>query len=386
MPLDIFTEEHDLFRNSVRRFCENEVAPYALRWREEASVPRDIWLKMGQQGFIGFWLDEKYGGAGLDFSYSVIMIEELCRAGSWGLNGLYTVHNDIAMPYIDMLGTAEQKERWLPKCATGEYLTCIGMSEPGAGSDLANIKTTAIKDGDDYVINGQKIFISNGYNCDLIVLACKTDPKADPPYKGASLIVVESGTPGFIKSKKLQKMGLHDSDTAELFFEDCRVPASNLLGNEGDGFKPMMMNLQQERLTVVMASMAKLERMLEITLEYTKSRTAFGRPIGSFQHNTFKIVEMATEIEMARTFAYTLLEEYLSGDDITRKVSMAKWYLAELANRVAYDCVQLHGGYGYMEEYEIARLYQDVRASTIAGGSTEVMKRIIGKMMGLGQD
>ena len=386
MPINIFNEQHDLFRNSVRRFCENEVAPYALEWREKENIPRDVWRKMGDQGFIGFWLDEEHGGAGLDFSYSVIMVEELCRSGSWGLNTGYSVHNDIAMPYIDMLGTPEQKARWLPKCCTGEYLTCIGMSEPGAGSDLAAIKTSAVRDGDDYVINGQKTFITNGHNCDLIVLACKTDPKADPPYKGVSLIVVEDGTPGFIKNRKLEKVGLHDSDTAELFFDDCRVPVANLLGKEGDGFKPMMTNLQQERMIVVVAYIALLDRMLEITVDYTKTRTAFGRPICSFQHNTFKIVEMATEIEMGRTFTYSLLEDYLSGEDITRKVSMAKWYLSELTNRVAYDCVQLHGGYGYMEEYEIARLFLDARVNTLGGGSTEIMKRIVGKMMGLGED
>ncbi len=386
MPIEIFGEQHQLFRNAVRRLCEREVAPYALEWREKANIPRDVWRKMGDQGFVGFCLDEQYGGAGLDFSYSVIVAEELCRAGSFGLCTGFSVHNDIAMPYIDMLGTAEQKERWLPKCCTGEYITAIGMSEPGAGSDLAAIKTNAVRDGDDYVINGQKTFITNGYNCDLIVLACKTDTKAEPAYKGVSLIVVEAGTPGFIKNRKLQKMGLHDSDTAELFFEDCRVPASNLLGNEGDGFKPMMKNLQQERLIVVVAYIGLLKRMLDITIDYTKTRTAFGRPICSFQHNTFKIVEMATEIEMASTFSYALLEEYLSGEDITRKVSMAKWYIAELTNKVAYQCTQLHGGYGFMEEYEIARLYQDVRVNTFGGGSTEIMKRIIGKMMGLGED
>ncbi len=260
------------------------------------------------------------------------------------------------------------------------------MTEPGAGSDLAAIKTTAVRDGDDYVLNGQKTFITNGYNCDLIVVACKTDTKAVPAYKGVSLIVVENGTPGFIKNRKLEKMGLRDSDTAELFFDDCRVPASNILGAEGDGFKPMMMNLQQERLISCVASIVGAERMLEITLDYTKTRTAFGRTIASFQHNTFKIVEMATEIEMAKTFTYTLVEDHLAGEDITKKVSMSKWYNAELANRVAYHCVQLHGGYGYMEEYEIARAYQDVRVSSIAAGSTEIMKRIIGGMMGLGTD
>ncbi len=386
MPTNIFDEQHELFRNTVRRFCENEIAPHVEEWRNNGEVPREIWRRMGEQGFIGFWADEEYGGAGLDFAYSVIMIEELCRVSASGLNSKYTVHNDIALPYINMLGTAEQKSKWMPKCCNGEHIVAIGMTEPGAGSDLAAIKTTAVRDGDDYVINGQKTFITNGHTCDLLVLACKTDTKAVPAYKGVSLIVIEDGTPGFVKNRKLQKIGLHDSDTAELFFEDCRVPVSNLLGEEGDGFKPMMRNLQQERLVACVGGIVTAEHLLDITVEYTKTRTAFGRPICSFQHNTFKIVEMATEIEMAKTFTYSLIEDYLSGMDITTKVSMAKWYNSELLNRIAYHCVQLHGGYGYMEEYEIGRAYQDVRMRTIAAGSTEIMKRIIGKRMGLGED
>jgi acyl-CoA dehydrogenase len=386
MAIQIFDEQHHLFRNSVRRFCENEIAPHTEGWRKQGEVPREIWRKLGEQGFIGFWVEEQYGGADLDFAYSIIMIEELCRVGASGLNSKYTVHNDITMPYINMLGSHEQKLKWLPKCCNGDYILSIGMTEPGAGSDLASLKTTAVRDGDDYVINGQKTFITNGYQCDLIVVACKTDVHADPPYKGVSLIAVEEGTPGFVKNRKLEKMGMHDSDTAEIFFEDCRVPAENLLGKEGEGFKPMMKNLQQERLVACVGAVVTAEHLLEITIDYTKTRTAFGRPISSFQHNTFKIVEMATEIEMAKTFTYSLVEDHLNGENITRKVSMAKWYNSELLNRVAYHCVQLHGGYGYMEEYEIARAYQDVRARSIAAGSTEIMKRIIGKMMDLGQD
>jgi len=386
MSIQIYDEQHELFRNAVRRFCENEIAPHTESWRKQREVPREIWRKLGEQGFIGFWVDEEYGGGGLDFAYSIIMIEELCRAGASGLNSKYTVHNDITMPYINMLGSHEQKKKWLPKCCNGEYILSIGMTEPGAGSDLASLKTTAVRDGDDYLLNGQKTFITNGYQCDLIIVACKTDPHADPPYKGVSLIAVEDGAPGFVKNRKLDKMGLHDSDTAELFFDDCRVPAANLLGNEGEGFKPMMMNLQQERLVACVGAIVTAEHLLEITIDYAKERTAFDRPIASFQHNTFKIVEMATEIEMAKTFTYSLVEDHLNGENITRKVSMAKWYNAELLNRVAYDCVQLHGGYGYMEEYEITRAYQDVRMRSIAAGSTEIMKRIIGKMMGLGED
>jgi len=383
MAVQIFHEEHEIFRHSLRSFLEKEVKPHLDEWRKNRQVPREVWRKMGDQGFIGYWLDEKYGGVGADFVYSLVLIEELQRAGESGLAAAMGVHNDIVMPYIDMLGNEEQKVRWLPKCCTGEYIASIGMTEPGAGSDLQAIRTTAMRDGDHYVINGQKTFITNGYYCDLIVLAVKTDPRAQPPYKGVSLIVVEDGTPGFIKSRKLDKMGLHSSDTAELFFEDCRVPVTNLLGREGDGFVPMMRNLQQERLVSCIGSVLSAEGMLAITIDYCKTRTVFGKPISKHQHNAFKIVEMATEIEMAKDFTYHLVLDHLEKKDITKKVSMAKWYNAELANRVAYHCVQLHGGYGYMDEYPICRAALDVRMGSIAAGTTEVMKTIIARMMGL---
>lgn len=379
----ILQEEHNIFRQSVRTFLEKEVKPYLDAWRKNRQIPRQIWRRMGEQGFIGYWLDEKYGGVDADFLYSLVLIEEMHRAGAWELAAAVGVHNDITMPYIDMLGTEEQKKRWLPKCCTGEYISAIGMTEPGAGSDLQAIRTQAIRDGDEYVINGQKTFITNGYYCDLIVLAVKTDLQARPAYKGVSLIVVENGTPGFIKSRKLEKMGLHASDTAELFFEDCRVPADNLLGKEGEGFVPMMRNLQQERLVSALGAVLSAERMLEITIAYCKTRSVFGKPISHHQHNAFKIVEMATEIEMAKDFTYHLVREHLHKNDITKKVSMAKWYNAELANRVAYQCVQLHGGYGYMDEYEICRHALDVRMGSIAAGTTEVMKMIIARLMGL---
>jgi acyl-CoA dehydrogenase len=383
MAVQIFHEEHEIFRRSLRSFLEKEVKPHLDEWRKNRQVPREVWRKMGDQGFIGYWLDEKYGGVGADFVYSLVLIEELQRAGESGLAAGMGVHNDIVMPYIDMLGNEEQKVRWLPKCCTGEYIASIGMTEPGAGSDLQAIRTTAMRDGDHYVINGQKTFITNGYYCNLIVLAVKTDPRAQPPYKGVSLIVVEDGTPGFIKSRKLDKMGLHSSDTAELFFEDCRVPVTNLLGREGDGFVPMMRNLQQERLVSCIGSVLSAEGMLAITIDYCKTRTVFGKPISKHQHNAFKIVEMATEIEMAKDFTYHLVLDHLEKKDITKKVSMAKWYNAELANRVAYHCVQLHGGYGYMDEYPICRAALDVRMGSIAAGTTEIMKTIIARMMGL---
>lgn len=383
MSQDIFREEHNIFRQSLRAFLEKEVKPYLLEWRKNRQIPRSIWRRMGEQGFLGYWLDEKYGGVNADFLYSLVLIEEMHRAGAWELAAAVGVHNDITMPYINMLGTEEQKKRWLPPCCTGEYISAIGMTEPGAGSDLQAIRTHAIRDGDEYIINGQKTFITNGYYCDLIVLAVKTDLHVQPAYKGVSLIVVENGTPGFIKSRKLEKMGLHASDTAELFFEDCRVPVDNLLGKEGEGFIPMMRNLQQERLVSALGAVLSAERMLEITIAYCKTRTVFGKPISRHQHNAFKIVEMATEIEMAKNFTYHLVEEHLQKNDITKKVSMAKWYNAELANRVAYQCVQLHGGYGYMDEYEICRHALDVRMGSIAAGTTEVMKMIIARLMEL---
>jgi len=383
MGVQFFSEEHEIFRRSLRSLLEKEAKPHIEEWRKNRMISRDIWRKMGEQGFIGYWLDEKYGGVGVDFIYSVVLCEELIRSAGNGFAGALTLHNDIVMPYIEMLGTEEQKMRWLPKCCTGEHILAVGMSEPGAGSDLQAIRTTAVRDGDSYVINGQKTFISNGYYCDILVLAAKTDTKAQPPYKGISLIVVEDGTAGFIKSRKLEKMGSHEADTAELFFEDCRVSVGNLLGREGDGFFYLMRNLQQERLVVCLQSILQAERMLEITVEYCKTRSVFGKPISKHQHNAFKIVEMATEIEMARDFTYNLIADYLEKKDITRKVSMAKWYNTELANRVAYHCVQLHGGYGYMDEYEICRTAADIRAMTIAGGSTEVMKTIIAREMKL---
>ena len=338
---------------------------------------------MGSMGLLGYCFDEKYGGQNADFLYSVVMNEEMPKVGISGFAMGISVHNDVAIPYIANSGSEEQKMRWLPKCCSGEIICALGMTEPGAGSDVAAIRTTAVKEGDHYVINGQKTFITNGYMCDLVVLACKTNPKADPPYTGISLIVVEDGTEGFSRGRKLEKMGGRASDTAELHFEDCRVPAENLLGAEGAGFLVLMQNLQQERLVTAIGTITIADTMLKMTIEYCKSREAFGRPISKFQYNTFKLVEMATEIEMARTFTYSLIDDYLAGEDITLKCSMAKWYNSELANRVAYDCVQLHGGYGYMLEYPIAKLYTDIRGSTIAAGTTEVMKGIIGKMIGL---
>jgi acyl-CoA dehydrogenase len=309
------------------------------------------------------------------------MAEEMSRARAMGF--AISLHTDIVVPYIDSYGSEDQKEKWLPGCATGDILTAIAMTEPGAGSDLQAIRTKAVKDGDSYVLNGQKTFISNGIYCDLVIVVCKTDPDAKPAHKGMSLIVVEDGTPGFVKGRKLKKMGLDFQDTAELIFEDCVVPAENLIGQEGKGFSYLMDKLQQERLMVCIRVQSAAEVMLEETIKYCKEREVFGKPISRFQHNSFKIVEMATEIQLGRTFLDDLITDHLAGKDIVKKVSMAKWWIAEMANRVAYDCVQLHGGYGFMEEYPICRWYRDIRASTIYAGTTEIMKTVIAKMMGI---
>lgn len=377
------TEDHRIFQDSIRRFVEKEIIPNIDQWEKDRQVPRQIWRKMGEQGFLCPCLPVEYGGSGVDFSYSVIVQEELTRSTCSGVSTGVRVHADIVAPYILHHGTEDQKRAILPGCTTGDIILALGMTEPNCGSDVAAIRTTAIKSGGDYVINGQKTFISNGLSCDWVVLAVKTDPDAKPPHKGVSLLLVPADAPGFSKGRKLQKMGMHSQDTAELIFEDCRVPQENLLGEEGQGFRILMKNLQQERLVICIGAITIAEKMLEITIDYTKGRTAFGRPISSFQYNSFKLVEMATEIELGRTFVDALIEDHLEGKNITRRVSMGKWWLTELANRVAYDCIQLHGGYGCMEEYTICRLYRDVRPQTIVGGTNEIMKRILAKMMKL---
>ncbi len=381
MPRKLFTQEHQIFRESFRKFLEKEVTPFLDKWEHEKIVPKDVWMKMGENGFLCPWLEEEYGGSNAGYEYSVVINEELSFVGATGL--LAGLHSDIIVPYIHSFGNEEQKKRWLPGCASGNIITAVAMTEPGTGSDLAAIRTTAVKDGNDYVINGQKTFISNGINCDLAIVAVKTDTKANPPFRGISLICVEAGTPGFEKGRKLDKMGFHSQDTAELNFIDCRVPAANLLGEEGQGFSYLMKKLQAERLVTSIMAQSMAEAMLQMTIKYSRERTVFGKPISSFQHNTFKIVEMATEIELGKAFLDNLIGEYIAGEDIVMKVSMAKAWIPEMANRVAYQCVQLHGGYGYMEEYPIRRFARDVRVIPIFAGTTEVMKVIVGKMMGL---
>ncbi|PFO08970.1 acyl-CoA dehydrogenase [Bacillus sp. AFS076308] len=374
-------EDHEIFRQSLRKFLEKEAYPFYEQWEENRMIPRSFWKKMGKQGFLCPDIDEKYGGSEVDWGFAVVINEELERVGS-GLVGI-GLHNDIVIPYITSYGTDEQKQRWLPKCVTGDIITAIAMTEPGTGSDLANIKTTAKLDGDYYIVNGQKTFITNGIQSDLIVVAVKTDTQAVPKHKGVSLLVIERDTQGFSRGGKLNKVGLHSQDTAELIFEDCRVPKNNLLGEEGKGFLYLMEKLQQERLLVAIGAQTASEVMLKTTIDYVKGREAFGKPVSQFQNTQFKIVEMATEIEMGRAFLDQLIAEHIEGENVVAKVSMAKWKLTDIAKRVASECMQLHGGYGYMEEYEIARRFRDIQVSSIYAGTNEIMKTIIAKDLGL---
>lgn len=375
------TEDHDIFRRAFRKFLAKEAYPYFDEWEEQRMIPRTFWNKMGEQGYLCPDIEEKYGGVGTDWGFSVVINEELERVGT-SLVGI-GLHNDIVVPYITSFGTEEQKQRWLPKCVKGEIITAIAMTEPGTGSDLANIKTNAVLEGDHYRLNGEKTFITNGIHSDLVIVACKTDPKAEPKHKGVSLLVVERGNPGFSRGKKLNKVGLHSQDTAELIFEDCLVPKENLLGQEGKGFLYLMEKLQQERLVVAIAAQVAAEEMLEMTIEYVKTRKAFGQPISKFQNTQFKLVELATEIEMGRTFIDQLIAKHMAGENIVTQVSMAKWKITEMVKEVASECMQLHGGYGYMEEYKIARRFRDAPVSAIYAGTNEIMKTIIAKNMGL---
>lgn len=376
-----FTEEHVMFRDSLRKFLEKEAIPYYEKWEEDRLVPRSFWTKLGVNGFLCPAVSEEYGGAGGDFALSIILAEELARIGG-GLSGPST-HSNIIVPYLESFGTAEQKQKYLPGCVSGEIITAIAMTEPGTGSDLANISTTAVKDGDSYIINGQKTFITNGIHSDLIVVACKTDPHANPPHKGVSLILVDRGTPGFSRGRKLKKVGMHAQDTAELIFEDVKVPVSNLLGEEGKGFSYLMTKLQQERILAAIGGQVAAERMLELTLKYVKEREAFGKPIGKFQNTQFKLAEIATQVQLGRTFVDQLIVRHQNGEDIVTEVSMGKWWITDMARRISSECMQLHGGYGYMEEYEIARRYRDIAVSPIFAGTNEIMKAIIAKQLGL---
>jgi acyl-CoA dehydrogenase len=381
MERQIYREEHGIFRDSFRKFLEKEMVPRLDEWEQAGTVSRDVWKRAGEQGFISPWLPEAYGGYEADFLYSVIEMEEISH--SWAHAWTLTLHGDICVPYLASYGTEEQKKRWLPGCASGDILLAVAMTEPDAGSDLQAIKTTAVKDGDSYVINGQKSFITNGMSNDLVIVACMTDPKAKPRYRGMSLICVESGTPGYNKVRKLQKIGMRGQDTAELFFEECRVPKENLLGTEGKGFTQMMVKLQQERLTVTINAMANMWAALGWTKKYCEERIVFGKPLIKFQNTRFRLVEMFTMAEVLQTFLDRLILEHMKGSDVVMETSMAKWLCTEESKKAIDQCLQFFGGYGYIEEYPIARAYRDARVYTIFAGTTEIMKEIIGQRLGL---
>ncbi|HEX6874606.1 MAG TPA: acyl-CoA dehydrogenase family protein [Nocardioidaceae bacterium] len=377
---EIFEPEHESFRETVRSFIEKEVKPYHEQWEKDGVVDRSVWTKAGEMGLLCFDVDEEYGGAGVkDFRYNMVMAEELTRAGVNGPG--FLVHTDIIVPYISSLGTPEQKQRWLPGLVSGEIVSAIAMTEPGAGSDLQGIRTHAADKGDHYVLNGSKTFISNGILADLVIVVAKTDPEAG--HKGISLLVVERGMEGFERGRNLDKMGLKAQDTAELFFDNVVVPKENLLGEEGSGFISLMLNLPQERLSIAMIAAAACEAVLEMSLDYAKEREAFGRPIGKFQHNRFLIAEMATEAHIARVFVDDCVRRHNAGQLDAKLASMAKWWTTELQTKLVDRAVQLHGGYGYMMEYPVARAYVDSRIQTIYGGTTEIQKEIIGRSLGI---
>jgi acyl-CoA dehydrogenase len=368
----IFGEVHELFRRSFQELVAREIRPNQARWNEAGMVDRDAWRKAGAAGVLCPWLEEKYGGPGGDFLHSVIVIEELARVYESGF--ALPLHSDVVVPYIHEFGTEAQKQRWLPGCASGALVTAIAMTEPGTGSDLAALQTRAVKDGDDYLITGAKTFISNGILCDLCIVAAKTDPDPANAHRGISLFVVEADRPGFVRGKKLKKMGMASQDTAELAFEECRVPAVNMLGEEGAGFLMLMRKLQQERLVVALGSQAAAEQVLKDTIVYAQERRAFGKPIAKFQNSQFKLVECATKIEVGRTFIDRLVTEHMAGKHLVKECSMAKLWQTEMASEVIDTCLQLFGGYGYMLEYPVTRAYMDARVQRIYAGTNEIMK------------
>lgn len=382
MQRTLFTEEHTLFRDTFRHFVEKEMVPYNEQWEKDGLVSRELWLKAGEQGFLGLCVPEEYGGAGVDdFVYSAIIAEETARVGVSSAGMGMGLHNDIVLPYLLAYGTEEQKQRWLPDMCAGKLITAIAMTEPNTGSDLAAVRTTAVRHGDAYVLNGQKTFITNGILSDVVIVVAKTDP--EEKHKGISLIVVERGMDGFKRGRKLDKMGLKSQDTAELYFEDVQVPTLNLLGQEGRGFYYLMSQLAQERLSVGISAIAACETALEWTLEYCKERTAFGQRIGSFQNSRFKLAEMKTEIQIGRVFIDRCIEELNARTLTPETAAMAKWWASDLQKRVMDQCVQLFGGYGYMLEYPIARAYLDARVQSIYAGTNEIMKEIIGRSLGV---
>ncbi|MFC5993215.1 acyl-CoA dehydrogenase family protein [Pseudonocardia hispaniensis] len=383
MKRRLYEDEHEAFRESFRKFLAVEVVPHHEEWERAGIVPRELFATAGKAGFLGMEIPEAFGGGGVrDFRFNAVIAEEVMRCGVAAAGLGLSLHNDICLPYFMAYCTDEQKRRWLPGIASGELITAIAMTEPGIGSDLASMSTTAIRDGDHYVVNGAKTFITNGINSDLVITAVKTDPTQR--HKGMSLLVIERGMPGFERGRNLDKLGQHAQDTAELSFTDVRVPVANLLGpGEGEGFTQLVTNLPQERLSIAIAAVAAAQTALAQTLAYVKERKAFGQPIGSFQNSRFVLAEIATEVDIAQHYIDDCVRALNAGELTAVDASKAKWWCTELQGRVLDRCLQLHGGYGYMTEYPIAKAYADARITRIYGGTTEIMKEVIGRSLGL---
>lgn len=380
IPSPVYDTDHDMFRDSVRKFLEVEAQPHHLRWEKQGQVDREIWTKAGEQGFLCPSVPEEYGGVGADYRYHAIVCEEVARVGLSGIG--WSLHSDIAVPYIQRYGSQEQKDKYLAKCVSGECIMAIAMTEPGAGSDLQGVKTTAVREGDDYIINGSKTFITNGQLADLVIVVAKTDPSQGA--KGTSLFLVEAGTPGFSKGKNLEKVGMKAQDTSELFFQDVRVPASAMLGGEGQGFIYLMQDLPQERLAIGNAAVANAEWVIEQTVAYVKDRKAFGQSIASFQNTQFKLAQLHAEVTAARVFLDRCVELHIEEKLDTTTASMIKLLTTDLQCKVADECLQLFGGWGYMWEYPVARAFADSRVQRIYGGTNEVMKMIIARDLMMG--
>jgi acyl-CoA dehydrogenase len=376
-----FSPDHELFREQFKRFVREQIVPHLDAWNARGQSDRSAWKKMGEAGYLGASSPAEYGGGAGDFLHEQIIIEELSYVRAHALQS--SLHTDICMPYLQHYASEAQKQRYLVPAIRGELLLAIAMTEPGTGSDLANIQTRARREGDDYVIDGAKTFISNGQNCDLVIVVAKTDPDAKPAHRGISLLLVPTSSPGFVRGKKLDKLGLRGQDTSEMFFENCRVPAENVLGEVGMGFKYLMTQLQQERLSIAIGSIASCRRSLDDTVEYVKQRRAFGKPIAAFQNTQFKLAELATHIEAGQCFVDQLCVRHARGEELAMEASMAKLLTTDLQKRVTSECLQLFGGYGFMLEYPIAMDYADAAVQTIYAGTNEIMKLIIARRMGL---
>ncbi|MBF0353394.1 MAG: acyl-CoA dehydrogenase family protein [SAR324 cluster bacterium] len=380
MDRKIFNEEHQLFRKTFRQYLEKKIIPHLETWDEAHMVPREVWLDAGEQGWLCPTASKQYGGLECDFLYSVIIQEELAYAGassvSWGL------HSDIVLPYIENFGSEAQKQKWIPKCISGECVLAIAMTEPAVGSDLANLKTRAVRQGDHYIVNGAKVFISNGQCADLYIVAVRTED-TNPPHRGVSLLLIEGNTPGFQRGRNLKKIGMQGQDTSELFFEDCKVPVENLLGKEGMGFKYLMNNLQQERLVIAIGAVGAAKGALKHTIDYVKTREIFGKPLSKFQNTQFELADMSTKVQIGQSFIDDLLPRHMAGENVVTEVSMAKYWTTDMQFEVSDRCLQLFGGYGYMQEYPISRFFVDARVQRIYGGANEVMKDLVARGLGL---